>query len=422
MSEPVRVLHFADVHIGVENHGRHDAETGLSTRVRDFLRRMDEMIAYAAEREVDLIVFAGDAFKNRTPTPTLLREFAHRVRDLAALAPVVLLVGNHDLPQTALKASSVEVFETLGVHNVWVAHQFEGRRIETRRGPVWVAAAPFPMRAHVLTDDEAAQANSIADATKLLNDRVEQHLAALAEEAAEQPMPRLLTGHFTVSGATVQRSSERAIMLGADVEVMVSALAPAGVWDYIAMGHVHKHQNVSAGREGMTPIVYSGSMERIDFGEEFDQKGFVWAELQRGAVRWEFIPVAARPFVTLRADLRESEDPTDDALALVRSRSLDQAVVRLLLQLTPEAANRLNEKTVREAVYEAGAHLVAGVVKEIDQQARTRLGDTPEDKTDPELLDLYLKAKGVDAAHRARLLEAALPLIEAASFDAPAAS
>jgi exonuclease SbcD len=235
-------------------------------------------------------------------------------------------------------------------------------------------------------------------------------------------MPRLLTGHFTVSGATVQRSSERAIMLGADVEVMVSALAPAGVWDYIAMGHVHKHQNVSAGREGMTPIVYSGSMERIDFGEEFDQKGFVWAELQRGAVRWEFIPVAARPFVTLRADLRESEDPTDDALALVRSRSLDQAVVRLLLQLTPEAANRLNEKTVREAVYEAGAHLVAGVVKEIDQQARTRLGDTPEDKTDPELLDLYLKAKGVDAAHRARLLEAALPLIEAASFDAPAAS
>jgi exonuclease SbcD len=420
MSEPIRVLHFADVHIGVENHGRHDAETGLSTRVRDFLRRMDEMIAYAAEREVDLIIFAGDAFKNRTPTPTLLREFAYRVRDLAALAPVVLLVGNHDLPQTALKASSVEVFETLGVHNVWVAHRFEGKRIETRRGPVWVAAAPFPMRAHVLTDDEAAQANSIADATKLLNDRVEAYLAALAEEAAEQAMPRLLTGHFTVSGATVQRSSERAIMLGADVEVLVSALAPAGVWDYIAMGHVHKHQNVTANRDGMTPIVYSGSLERIDFGEEFDQKGFVWLELQRGAAKWEFIPVAARPFVTLRADLRESEDPTEDALALVRSRNLDQAVVRVLLQLTPETANRLNEKTVREAVYEAGANLAAGIVKEIEQQARTRLGETPEDKTDAELLDLYLKAKGVDAARRARLLEAALPLIEAASFDAPA--
>jgi exonuclease SbcD len=276
------------------------------------------------------------------------------------------------------------------------------------------------MRAHVLTDDEAAEARSIADATKLLNDRVEQYLAALAEEAAEQAMPRLLTGHFTVSGATVQRSSERAIMLGADVEVLVSALAPAGVWDYIAMGHVHKHQNVSASREGMTPIVYSGSLERIDFGEEFDQKGFVWLELQRGAAKWEFIPVAARPFVTLRADLRESEDPTEDALALVRSRNLDQAVVRVLLQLTPETANRLNEKTVREAVYEAGANLAAGIVKEIEQQARTRLGETPEDKTDAELLDLYLKAKGVDAARRARLLEAALPLIEAASFDAPA--
>ncbi len=422
MNDPIRVLHFADIHIGVENHGRHDAETGLSTRVRDFLRRMDEMIVYASEHEVDLIIFAGDAFKNRTPTPTLLREFAYRVRELAAIAPVVLLVGNHDLPQTALKASSVEVFETLDVPNVWVAHQFTGRVIETRRGPVYVGAAPFPMRAHVLSEDEASQATSIAEASELLNQRVAENLAALAEEAAAQDMPRLLTGHFTVSGATVQRSSERAIMLGTDVEVMISTLAPPGVWDYVAMGHVHKHQNVTANREGMPPVVYSGSMERIDFGEEHDQKGFVWLELARGAAEWAFVPVQARPFVTLRGDLRESEDPTADALALVESRLLDEAVVRVILELTPETANRLNEKTVRDAIYEAGAHIVAGIQKIVDEPTRTRLGQVPEDQTDPQLLDLYLKAKGVEAARRETLLETAVPLIEAASLDAPAAS
>ncbi len=66
----IRMLHFADVHIGMENYGRTDPETGLSTRVVDFLRRMDEMIDYAQQHSVDLIVFAGDAFKNRTPNPT----------------------------------------------------------------------------------------------------------------------------------------------------------------------------------------------------------------------------------------------------------------------------------------------------------------------------------------------------------------
>ena len=66
MTEAIRVLHFADVHIGMENYGKTDAETGLSTRVVDFLRRMDEMVEFARVQDVDLILFAGDAFKTRT--------------------------------------------------------------------------------------------------------------------------------------------------------------------------------------------------------------------------------------------------------------------------------------------------------------------------------------------------------------------
>src|SRR5512136_2056067 len=97
----IRMLHFADVHVGMENYGHTQPETGLSSRVMDFLRRMDEMIGYAREQGADLIIFAGDAFKNRQPNPTFQREFASRVNDMAKLCPVVLLVGNHDLPTTA---------------------------------------------------------------------------------------------------------------------------------------------------------------------------------------------------------------------------------------------------------------------------------------------------------------------------------
>ena len=426
MSEPIRVLHFADVHIGVENYGRNDPKTGLSSRVRDFLLRMDDMIAHARKNDVDLIIFAGDAFKTRTPTPTYLREFANRVMDLAALAPVVLLTGNHDLPQTELKASSIEVFETLRAPGVWVAYPirngYEGRVIETKRGPVFVGAAPFPMRAHLLTDDDTLGTTSITETNALVEQRVSDYLAALAEEAASHDMPRLLTGHFTVSGATVQRGSEQQMMLGSDIPVLLSALCPPGVWDYVAMGHIHKHQNVTEGREGLPPVVYPGSLERIDFGEERDTKGYVWLELARGAADWSFVPVDARPFVTLRGDLRESEDPTTDALKLLKTRTLDDAVVRMILDLTPETAARLNERTIRDALYEAGADLVAGIQPVIEQVARTRLGSSPEGLTDLELLERYLLAKEVKPERRAQLLEAAKGIFESAASAERSAS
>src|SRR5260221_11719067 len=94
----IRMLHFADVHIGMENYGRTEPNTGLSTRVVDFLKRMDEMIAFARHNDVDLVVFAGDAFKNRQPNPTFQREFAWRGRAFWSGSPIVVLVGNHALP------------------------------------------------------------------------------------------------------------------------------------------------------------------------------------------------------------------------------------------------------------------------------------------------------------------------------------
>lgn len=58
-SDPICMLHFADTHIGMENYGRTDPETGLSSRVMDFLKCMEEMIDYARAQDVDLVVFAG---------------------------------------------------------------------------------------------------------------------------------------------------------------------------------------------------------------------------------------------------------------------------------------------------------------------------------------------------------------------------
>ncbi|OGO12154.1 MAG: hypothetical protein A2Z66_05785 [Chloroflexi bacterium RBG_13_66_10] len=198
MTEPIRIVHFADVHVGMENYGRIDPTTGTSTRVRDFLERLDEVVDYALEREADLAIFAGDAFKIRDPEPTQQREFAARIKRLADAMPTLLLVGNHDMPSMAAKASSVDIFRALEVPGVIVGHRPEGRVVETRRGPVYLAWMPYPMRNRLLSKEEH-QGKTIEELDVALREAVSAVIRGLTDEASAAEMPRVLAAHFSVA-------------------------------------------------------------------------------------------------------------------------------------------------------------------------------------------------------------------------------
>ena len=116
----MKIVHFADVHIGVENYSQIDPETGFTTRLVDFLTTLDEVVDYSIANKADLALFCGDAYKSRDPNQTQQREFAKRISRLSSAGiPVFLLVGNHDMPFTANRASSLEIFDTLDVQNVY---------------------------------------------------------------------------------------------------------------------------------------------------------------------------------------------------------------------------------------------------------------------------------------------------------------
>lgn len=412
MPDPIRVLHFADVHIGMENYGKTDPDTGLSSRVVDFLRRMDDLIDHAKENDVDLVVFAGDAFKTRSPNPTYQREFAHRIQDLAELAPVVLLVGNHDVAPMAVKASSIEIYDTLRVDNVHVAADYDVKQIDTKRGPVIIGTAPYPIRSRIL-EHTPTMGLTIQETDALVMEQLTTILDNMAEEAdnmaGDEEIPRLLTGHFTVLDAMV--GSERAIMLGRDIKIPKMMLADDR-WDYVALGHIHKHQNLTDGRDDVPPVVYSGSIERIDFGEEGDDKGFCWVELARKATQWQFVKLNARPFITIDVDLTEDTIPTKTTIHQIEQYNLRNAVVRLRLKFSPETEARFNENAVREALRRAGAFYIAAIGKDIEQPARIRLGKSPEGLTHMELLERFLVSKETPKERRAELLETALIIID----------
>ena len=416
MPSPIRVLHFADLHVGMENYGKLDPATGISSRIRDFLDRVDEVVAYALDHDADLVIFAGDAFKTRDPDPTQQREFARRIKQLADKIPVFMLVGNHDIPGMAQRATSIDIFKALDVPNIIVGRSIGSQVIETRRGPVFLGWVPFPVRNRLIAQDEHKGA-SVEELDRAVESLITGELSDLARQASEQDMPRVLVGHFSVSGAVF--GSERSVMLGRDLVVQKSALADPA-WDYVALGHIHKHQNLTAGdsprppsggrgaggESGIPPIVYSGSLERIDFGEEAEDKGFSWISLERGKTAWEFVQVHARPFCTIKVDAREEEDPTAAVVAKIRERDIEGAVVRVLIRLREGQEAALRVREVEAALKDAAS--VAAISKEVERETRLPgISSNPESLTPLEWTERYFQAKGKAPERVKRLLQAA---------------
>jgi exonuclease SbcD len=403
----IRILHMGDLHIGMENYGRIDPATGLNGRVMDFLRQLGGVVDHALENEVDLVLFAGDAYKTRDPNSTYRREFARRIKRLAdAGIPTVLLVGNHDLPAQERRASSVEIFRTLDVPNVQVAGRDRLLRLATRRGDaIQVATVPYPIRQRLLARDEHRE-KTIAELDALVQRLVAENIQALAAQV-DPSLPAVLLGHFSVSEAKL--GSERTVMLGRDVVVLKSVLADP-TWDYVALGHIHRHQELNRGQH--PPIVYCGSLERIDFGEEKEAKGFVVAEVQRGTATWEFHPVAARPFVTIRADVRDQVEPLAVLLEAIAGHDVTDAVVRVIVQARPEQEGLLRDADIRQALEEA--YYVASISKEIERAYRQRLGgESPEELTPAELLARYLESKETPPERIETLLQYAEEIFQA---------
>jgi DNA repair protein SbcD/Mre11 len=389
LTEPIRVLHFADIHIGMENYGRIDPTTGINQRVVDFVNRLREIVDYAIANEADLVIFAGDAFKTRDPNSTYQREFARQVMRLSrAEIPTVLLVGNHDMPLNDKRATSVDIFSTLDVPNVFVGRSEQIFKIETKRGPIQVATVPWPQRSRMVQLEEH-RGLSIEQLDAELEKFVADELKRLAAEA-DPALPAILTGHFSVSGATF--GSERQVMIGRDAVIKLSELAvPA--WDYVALGHIHKHQSVND--TSYPAIVYSGSLERIDFGEEIEAKGFCWVEVKRGETKWNFVPMNVRRFLSISADATEDGDtPTEAALRAIERHDVTDCIVRVRVKLLQSQEALFKPRDVEAAL--ENCYLIAGIGKDVQRDARSRLGlDNAESLPPDELLRKYFLSKNL---------------------------
>ena len=407
------ILHFADAHIDLANYGRHDPESGLPMRVMDFLKSLDTIVDTAINEKVDLVLFAGDAYKDRQPAPTFQREWGRRIMRLSrAGIPTLLLVGNHDLSPSLGRAHALESFDTLDVPHVRVLEKPQFLTPDDLGGlPLQVIALPWIARSGLMAHLDLSASDPVR-----IYEEMEIRLRELIANwlaRSDPSLPVVLAAHASVQGA--KYGGERTVMLGGDL-VLSGSLVRDPRLDYVALGHIHKAQDLN--ENAHPPVIYPGSIERVDFGEVQDDKFFVIAHVQRGETQVEWRRLEGiRPFFDRRLNL-DSESTAQSVnerlrAALPDPRQIPGAVLRLTIEYPRDAEALIDEASLREYCREAFEFLL---VKRPQVESRIRL---PQDHaigslSHLELLDLYWRSGHTDPDESEALSKLAETVITAA--------
>ncbi len=402
----IQFIHTADIHFGMENYGKIDPETGIHTRLLDFERAVNFCIDYAIEQEVDFFLFSGDAYKTATPSPTQQRLLINCFLRLhQAHIPVVIVVGNHDHPLSFGKTNALNIFSQLPLDGFYVCDKPRSLLIETKSGPVQIVGIPWPTRNTIAL----AHKNRYKSATEITAypSRAVGRIIKKMAGVLDPVIPAGLAGHLTVSSGIFSGSEKRAVY-GTDPILLPSQLAIAP-FDYVALGHLHRYQNLNP--KGYPALIYSGSPERIDFGERKEEKGFCHVRIaKKNGCTHEFIKTPARPFIQLDVKLVQEKDQTQQVLDAIGQHDITDAVVKILYHLPAGLTDRVDLRAVQKAL--RAAQYVACIMPIRPVLTRERRAGMKVTMSLEHLLSKYFDTKPELADKKQALIQKALQLCQ----------
>ncbi|MGL4503013.1 MAG: exonuclease subunit SbcD [Planktothrix sp.] len=402
----IKILHLSDIHLGSGfSHGQINPQTGLNTRLEDFTATLGRCIDRAIAEPVDLVLFGGDAFPDATPAPYVKQAFAAQFRRLVdAEIPTVLLVGNHDQHSQGQGGASLGIYRTLGVPGFVVGDSLETHTIQTKNGAIQIITLPWLTRSTLLTRPET-EGLSLEAVNQLLIDRLTVVLEGEIRKLNPE-LPTILLGHLMADKANL--GAERFLAVGKGFNIPLSLLTRS-CFDYVALGHVHKHQNLN--RTNDPPVIYPGSIERVDFSEEKEDKGFVLLEVEKGQIKWEFCTLPVRSFCTIKVDLSKVDDPVQTLIKVIEKKPIQDAVVRLIYQLRSDQLDLINNTELQQLLSTAHSYTIKPEL--VSQLARPRLPELDSGSSiDPlDALKTYLTSREDLQGFQTEMIEAAQLLL-----------
>lgn len=272
----MKILHTSDWHLGQRFINQERSE--------EHRLALEWLLRTIREREIEVLLVAGDVFDTGTPSNTALRQYyeflTRLVYDCPHCRQVIIVGGNHDSPAT-LNAPKA-LLENLNVRVVGCAQRdVEGNleaaeeivELRSAHGEVCGAVAAVPF----LRDRDLKYAHAGETATEreaALREGIRGHYLALRDVLQPyhaQGLPLIACGHLYAAGASLG-DSEQEIHIGNLGRIAASHFPPE--FAYVALGHLHKAQRVG----GTEHIRYCGSLLPLSFAEAATPKVVLVAE------------------------------------------------------------------------------------------------------------------------------------------------
>jgi exonuclease SbcD len=229
---------------------------------------------------------------------------------------------------------------------------------------VQVITLPWLTRSTLLTRPET-EGLALAEVNELLTQRLDPVLEGEIRRL-DPEVPTVLLAHLMADRANL--GAERFLAVGKGFTIPLSMLTRP-CFDYVALGHVHRHQNLNKSND--PPVIYPGSIERVDFSEEKEDKGYVLVNLERGRAQWEFCTLPVRTFRTIEVDVSEAADPQAALLKAIKKKDIKDAVVRLIYKLRSEQLDLIDNTAIHQSLSDAHSYTIRPEL--VSQLARPRL-------------------------------------------------
>jgi hypothetical protein len=258
----MRFLHIGDIHLGPND------------RNADRLAALDQIIAEGLDLNLDAWLIPGDLNHARM-TIADRNALVSRFKVMAAVAPVVITPGNHDLP------GDLDIFAELGT--AWPVYvvttpQVLFLRTAQHNGKAAIFVLPYPSRAGIVAAGTPSE--QVGEAAKQALDVIFMSAGAELEKARSEGWTTLMIGHVNVGGSI---SSSGQPNIGKEIELDPTLLQRLGNVP-VLLNHIHKAQEIGGAR-------YAGSICRLDWGE-IEPKQYLLLEATSGVFAWR---VDARP-------------------------------------------------------------------------------------------------------------------------------
>ena len=320
----MKFIHTADLHIGkiVCEHSMLDEQRHILARI---LEAVDS-------EKPDAVLIAGDVYDKPVPSAEAVAVLDDFLVELAARkVRTFVLSGNHDSAERI--AFGGRLMEKSGVH---VSQVYSGKfapvTLSDSEGEVDVWMLPFVrpvnVRACLAGDDERDAVKDYTSAVK----------AALAQMHFTPGRRNVLLAHQFVTGAERSESEENVGGLD-NVDATVFA-----AFDYVALGHIHKPQNVLKGDDGTVRARYSGTPLKYSLSEAVHKKSLTVVELSAGKNLIREIPLVPLHDVReIRGTFAEIVSPEFRNAQVAAGNKLDDFVYIKLTDENdiPDAAQKL---------------------------------------------------------------------------------